>query len=193
VLVAACFLASDCVAQDKTGAAGPHKEESNEKKAGFAEFQGRVHAYEKIRNDMREGIPPVHRKDTPEEIQKHEQALAQKIRDARKDAKPGDIFTDSAKRAFHFEIQKVFAGKHAPAIRRTLVQGSPVRVELYVNKPYPDTIPVTTMPPTLLAHFPKLPKQMEYRIVGDSLVLEDLESRLVIDIFSGAFPNAPPQ
>jgi hypothetical protein len=191
-LVAVYFVGSACLAQDKADTTASHKEESPGKKTGFAEFQERVQAYEKLRSELQQGIPPVHRKDTPEQIQKHEQALAQKIADARKEAKPGDIFTDNAKQAFLDEIQKVFAGKHARAIRRTIVQGSPVRVELYVNKRYPDTIPVTTVPPTLLEHLPRLPKQMEYRIVGDSLVLEDLESRLVVDIFAGAFPDAPP-
>jgi len=65
-------------------------------------------------------------------------------------------------------------------------------LDLYVNKPYPEKIPITTMPPTLLQRLPKLPKRIEYRVVGEDLVLEDMESRLVIDIFSGAFPNAPP-
>ena len=65
-------------------------------------------------------------------------------------------------------------------------------MDLYVNKPYPEKIPITTMPPTLLQRLPKLPKRIEYRVVGEDLVLEDMESRLVIDIFSGAFPNAPP-
>ena len=151
-----------------------------------------MQAYDKLRNDARTGIPPVHKKDAPEEIQKHEQALTQKIQDARNEAKQGDVFTDNARGAFRQEIQRVFSGTKGNAIRRTLVQGSPVRVDLFVNKKYPDTIPVTTVPPTLLQHFPKLPKLMEYRIVGDNLVLEDTESRLVVDIFPGAFPNAPP-
>jgi hypothetical protein len=192
LLVASCFVASVCLARDKTCAAASHKEQSSEKKPGFAEFQERVQAYDKLRSDMREGIPPVHRKDTPEEIQRHQQALAQKIQGARKDAKQGEIFTDNAKEAFRGEIQEVFSGKRGQTIRRTLIQGSPVRVELFVNRPYPDTIPVTTVPPTLLQHFPKLPKLMEYRIVADRLVLEDTESRLVVDIFAGAFSNAPP-
>lgn len=187
--VAVCFLAANCAAQ---GNASSPKEQSHHNRAGFEEFEGRVRAYDKLRNDMRAGIPPVHNKDTPERIQKHEQTLAQKIQDARKDAKRSDIFTDNAKEAFRHEIQKTFAGKHGRTIRRTLVQGSPVQVELFVNRSYPDTLPVTTVPPTLLQCFPRLPKLMEYRIVGDSLVLEDTESRLVVDIFDGAFPNAPP-
>jgi hypothetical protein len=72
------------------------------------------------------------------------------------------------------------------------VQGEPVKLDLYVNKPYPEKIPITTVPPTLLRHFPKLPKKIEYRIVGEDLVLQDTESHLVIDIFSDAIPNAPP-
>lgn len=193
MLTAACLLASNCLAQGNPAEVGSHKQRSPEKKAGFTEFEEHVRAYEKLRNDLRAGIPPVHKRDSPEGVQNHEQALAQKIVDARKNAKPGDIFTADARGAFGYEIRKVFAGKHGRSVRRTLAQGSPVQVELFVNKRYPDTIPVTTVPPTLLQHFPKLPKFMEYRVAGDNLVLEDTESRLVVDIFTGAFPNAPPQ
>lgn len=192
MLLAACLWSFCCLARSARSAAISRQEQSNSEKAGFEEFQQRVQVYERIRNDARSGIPPAHKKDAPGEIQKHQQALAQKVQDARKEAKQGDVFTANAKGAFRQEIQKVFEGTQGNTIRRTLVQGSPVRVELFVNKKYPDTIPVTTVPPTLLQHFPRLPKLIEYRIVGDNLVLEDTESRLVVDIFPGAFPNAPP-
>src|SRR5215475_10695884 len=59
----------------------------------FVEFQERVGAYAKLRNDLRHGIPPVHRKDTPEQIEKHQQQLAARIQEARKNAQVGDLFT----------------------------------------------------------------------------------------------------
>jgi hypothetical protein len=46
------------------------------------------------------------------------------------------------------------------------------------------------MPPTLLQKLPKLPKELEYRIVGHNLVLLDTEPNLVVDVLSNAIPAA---
>ena len=162
------------------------------KEARFKEFLQRVNAYNKLRNSVHGGIPALGKKATAEEIQKHQATLAAKIEGARKEAQQGDIFTPDSQKAFRRAIDHALSGKHAKRIDRTIVQGEPVKLDLYVNKAYPEKIPVTTVPPTLLQHFPKLPKNIEYRIVGDDLVLEDTESRVVIDIFPSAFPNAPP-
>ena len=162
------------------------------KQERFKEFLDKVNGYDRLRNSLRGGIPEMGKKATAEEIQKHQEMLAAKIEEARKDAKQGDIFTPDSQKAFRHAIEHAHSGSRAKKIDRTIVQGEPVKLDLYVNKPYPEKIPVTTVPPTLLQHFPKLPKKIEYRIVGDDLVLEDTDSRLVIDIFQGAFPNAPP-
>ena len=163
------------------------------KPARFKEFLAKVREYEKLRNSLRQGIPALGKKATAEEIQKHQEALAAKIAEARRDAKPGDIFTPDSQQEFRHSIDRAFSGKRAKKIDRTIVQGEPVKLDLFVNKPYPEKIPITTVPPTLLQHFPRLPKRIEYRVVGEDLVLQDTESHLVIDIFQGAFPNAPPR
>jgi len=51
-----------------------------------------------------------------------------------------------------------------------------------VNEPYPDGVPFTTVPPSLLLEFPKLPEQVvTYRIVGHDLILLDVDANLVLD------------
>jgi hypothetical protein len=192
VLAAATALGGaaepDCLAQSEAvQEKGPHG-----KQARFREFLAKVHEYDQLRAAARSGVPDAGKKSTAEEIANHKRTLAEKIQAARKEAKPGDIFTPDSQRVFRTAIEKAHSGRSAAKIDRTIVQGEPVKLELYVNKPYPEKIPITTMPPTLLQHFPKLPKKIEYRVVGDDLVLEDTESNLVIDIFPGAFPNAPP-
>jgi len=178
----------DCLAQSEAvQEKGPHG-----KQARFREFLAQVHEYDQLRAAARSGVPDAGKKATAEQLETHKTTLAEKIQAARKEAKPGDIFTPDSQRAFRRAIEKAHSGKSAAKIDRTIVQGEPVKLELYVNKPYPEKIPITTVPPTLLQHFPKLPKKIEYRVVGDDLVLEDTESNLVIDIFPGAFPNAPP-
>jgi hypothetical protein len=168
------------------------EKDPNGKQVRFREFLAKVNEYDKLRNSLRGGIPESNKKATAEQIQTHQVILAEKIQEARKDAKPGDIFTPDSQKAFRQAIDRAHSGKRAKKIDRTIVQGEPVKLDLYVNKPYPEKIPITTVPPTLLQHFPKLPKKIEYRIVGEDLVLQDTESHLVIDIFSGAIPNAPP-
>lgn len=158
----------------------------------FQAFLERVNAYSKLRDSLRAGVPPLRHKDSATQIQMHQQMLAEKIQEARKEAKVGDIITPDSQKAFRQVIDKAFAGRHQRTLNRTIVQGEPIKIALYVNRPYPERIPTTTVPPTLLQHFPKLPKEIKYRIVGEDLVLEDTESQLVIDIYSGAFPNAPP-
>ena len=171
---------------------GAHEFRGKEKDERFREFLQKVKEYTKLRDSLRSGVSPVNKQDTAEQIAKHQEMLAQKIAEARRNARPGDVFTPDSQEAFRHAIKSAHSGEHARSIERTLAQGEPVKLDLYVNKPYPEKMPVTTVPPTLLQHFPRLPKNIEYRIVGDDLVLQDTESQLVIDIFSGAFPNAPP-
>jgi hypothetical protein len=55
-----------------------------------------------------------------------------------------------------------------------------------VNGPYPEGVPLETMPPTLLGSFPKLPPELDYRFIGSTLVLRDVTANLIIDLM----PNA---
>ena len=58
-----------------------------------------------------------------------------------------------------------------------------------MNEPYPDGVPFTTVPPTLLLRFPKLPDQLAYRIVAHDLVLLDVDANLVIDRIPEIIPG----
>jgi hypothetical protein len=44
-------------------------------------------------------------------------------------------------------------------------------------------------PPTLLANLPRLPGELEYRIVGQTLVLYDVSSDLIADLLPNAISN----
>ena len=50
-----------------------------------------------------------------------------------------------------------------------------------VNEVYPDAEPITALPPELLAAFPPLPAEVAYRVVGRTLILVDVKSRLIVD------------
>ena len=86
-------------------------------------------------------------------------------------------------------IRGTFQGPNAPNVRKTIRQGEPVQGwQLIVNDDYPEQLPLTTVPPTLLLHLPQLPSGVAYRIIGHDFVLEDTEARLIVDFIPGAIP-----
>jgi hypothetical protein len=151
----------------------------------FGDFSQRVAQYLKLRKSL----PQQHTTKRQEEIVDRRHALAQAIRESRADAKQGDLFTPEISAQFLRVIRGTLQGSDASNVRKTIRQGEPVEgVHLAVNAAYPEHLPMTTVPPTLLLRLPLLPEKIVYRIVGHDLVLQDSEARLVIDFIPGAFP-----
>jgi hypothetical protein len=158
--------------------------------AGFKEFMGHVEEYLKLHKEVEKQLPALKTKEElPEMIVAHQQAMARKIREARPDARPGDIFTHPAREAFKHVIRSVWQDPENATARTTLRQGDRVKgVRLHVNGIYPDAIAETTFPPSLLQKLPVLPDELAYRIVGRDLVLVDRRANLVVDLLHEALP-----
>jgi hypothetical protein len=172
----------------------PNKDQKEQKDdaEGFKEFSDRVQEYVKLQKSVESKLPALKSTDLPELITAHQQALARMIREARPNAKASDIFTSSAREAFRHAIRRTFEGPRAGNARATMEQGAPLKnVHLQVNEIYPDTVPYTTVPPTLLAKFPTLPDSLAYRVVGPNLVLIDVKSNLVVDLAHELIPSKP--
>jgi hypothetical protein len=151
----------------------------------FREFTERVQEYLKLQKAM----PRLRTTKQRKEIVERRHALAQKIRETRSNAKPGDIFTPEVSEEFRRVIRSAFQGPNAPNVRKTIRQGEPVPGwHLSVNGDYPEHLPLTTVPPTLLLHLPQLPPEVAYRIIGHDFVLEDTEAALIVDFIPGALP-----
>jgi len=152
---------------------------------GFREFMQRAQEYVKLQKAM----PRLRTTKKREEIVERRRALAQKIRETRSNAQPGDIFTPAASDEFRRVIRSVFQGPAGRDVRRTIRQGAPVPDRhLIVNSDYPEHLPVTTVPPTLLLRLPQLPPELAYRIIGHDFVLQDIQARVIVDFIPGAIP-----
>ncbi len=185
-LLAALFLAAAGV----LAAQGPApKTGRKDDAAGFKEFSDRVQDYVKLQKTVESSLPTLKSTDLPEMIVAHQQALARKIREARPNAKVGDIFTEAARGAFRHVIRSSFAGPQADKTRAAMQQGMPLAdMHLEVNGIYPDKAPYTTLPPTVLAKLPQLPKEAAYRVVQRDLILMDVKSSMVVDIVHEILP-----
>lgn len=108
----------------------------------------------------------------------------------RHDSRQGDLFTQDVVDDFRTIVRKAFDGKDGRNMRRTIRESDAVRPTiLHVNDIYPEDIPLTTMPPTLLRRLPALPEELAYRIIGRALVLQDIRSNVIVDFIPDAIPG----
>lgn len=157
----------------------------NKQPPGFDDFTQRIQQYMKLRK----ALPNERPTKRQEQIVDRRHSLADAIREARPMAKQGDIFTAESSEEFLKVIRGTFRGSNAANVRKTIRQGEPVAgVHLTINGAFPEHLPRTTVPPTLLLRLPRLPDKLAYRIVGHDFVLQDTEARLVVDFIPGALP-----
>jgi len=58
------------------------------------------------------------------------------------------------------------------------------------HKKYPETKPLATVPPKLLAKLPRLPEELQYRFFDRHLILLDVDADLIVDYIPDALPAA---
>ncbi len=179
VLLALCGVASPMLAGQPTVSSKQQAEDAE----GFKEFSNRVQAYVKLQRTVVSRLPALKPTDLPEMITAYQQVLARKIREARPRAKRGDIFTSKAGEAFRHASRATLDGPGSATSRAYMKPGAPdAGMRLVVNEIYPDGEPITALPPELLAAFPPLPVEVAYRLVGRTLILVDVKSRLIVDV-----------
>jgi hypothetical protein len=152
------------------------------------EFYARVSRYLDLRK-KEAGSPPKPTKSAVK-LADSKNAMAEKIQAARTDAKQGDIFTPEIAAYFRKRIATAMRSRNGAKMRSSLRHAEPVpSMPLHVNQPYPDGVPLQSVPPTLLLNLPRLPKDLEYRIVGRDLALHDIGPNLIVDFIPGAIPS----
>jgi len=154
----------------------------------LADFNERVTAYTALHQKLEATLPPLPNETTPEVIYKHQNALAQLMVQARKDARQGDIITPATQLVFRQVLARIFKGQEGRELKASILDENPGKVGLQVNRRYPDEVPLSTVPPQVLAALPKLPKDLEYRFVGDRLILLDVHAHTIADFMDKAFP-----
>ena len=185
-----CLFAFTGAACGQAVASKPQAPKKDEQARAFQEFTELVQQYMELRKQLNASLPRLGSRESQEHIVTHQQAFAQKIREARAGAKRGDIFAPEIAEEFRRLIRREFQGPKGPNARKTLRQGNPVKpFRLRVNDTYPETLPITTMPPALLLTLPQLPEEVAYRIVGRDLILQDVDARLIVDFIHHALPK----
>ncbi|OFW32429.1 MAG: hypothetical protein A3J28_15785 [Acidobacteria bacterium RIFCSPLOWO2_12_FULL_60_22] len=187
--VVTCILALALPASRALKGQGPPAQEGvNPDALIIQNFENRVSEYAKLHRAIDAKMPALKPTDSSGKITHHQQELAEGIRKARRGAKQGDIFTPQIHAEFHPLITIAMQGQDAARIHTSLRHAEPVRLRLRINAGYPASVPLQSTPPSLLLNLPKLPEEIEYRVVGNNLVLCDAHANLIIDFMPGAIP-----
>jgi hypothetical protein len=194
LLVAWCAILSvgsisAATAQDTAKAAlAPPAVVSPADKTAIQVFEKQVKDYVALRNKVRENAPKLSKDSTPEQIQAYRTALELSVRNARPNAKRGDVFRPEAADYIRRTLKNEFQGQDRKELRETVLETETQGVVLRVNYPYAQSAELSEMPATLLAKLPQLPKEVRYRFVGRNMLLVDRESNVIIDFMPDALP-----
>jgi hypothetical protein len=170
----------------------------------LADFQKRIDAYMAIHRDAAKDSPPLKETNDPAKIKAAEETLGAKIRAMRASARQGEIMTPEIQNKFRRLMYPVVQGPAAQGtsgsakavkadVKDELKENTEERKEegkkpviFKVNAIYPPETPLPSTPPQVLMNLPKLPKELEYRIIGKNLIIRDVEANIIVDFV----PNA---
>lgn len=157
--------------------------------AAVAQFQAEIDKYMAIRRGLADEVSGPTPNSSASELTRASDALAAAIQRRRPNAKPGALFTPAIAAALKQRVSDAIrAANLGPALSGIDDEGVGVKSpSVYLR--FPAAAQMATMPPSLLAALPPLPKELEYRIVGTHLVLRDVDAALVIDFVPDAVPR----
>jgi hypothetical protein len=185
--VATLFVAAVC-ATTLAATRDVQSQHVNPDAATIADFNKRIEAYSALHNKVDASLPEPSADGRPEAVVEHQRAFAKLMQQERPNAQPGDIMTKPMRNVVRRLLAGVFRGPNGREIKHSILDEHTGNFALRVNQPYPDNMPFSTVPLAILEGLPKLPDALDYRFVGDRLILLDQHGRLVVDIMEKAFP-----
>jgi hypothetical protein len=152
-------------------------------------FLAAVDDYVQMHRRLEKVVGPIDINSTAESINRSIAALAAAIRAERPDARQGDLFTPALAPELRSRINDALLehGFTAEDVQRSARADGvdPLAAHFKVNGTFLWLFG-TAMFPCVIEALPPLPPELQYRIVGNDLVLIDVHASLIVDIL----PNA---
>lgn len=157
--------------------------------AAIAQLNAEIGKYMAIRRGLADELSGPVPDSSATALNNAADALAAAIQRRRPNAQPGAIFNPAVAEALKRRVSDAVRDAHLGPVLATIddESGGVARPTVYLR--FPAASQMATMPPSLLAALPALPKELEYRIVGNYLVLRDIDAALVIDFIPAAVPR----
>ena len=156
-----------------------------------AQFEAAIAKYMALRQRLLSEISGPVPNSSPAELTRASDALAAAIQRARRGARVGTIFAVPIASVVKRRVTDVIRRDNLGPLLEEIDDDSPSIKFPAIHLRFPGASQMATMPPSLLDALPPLPKQLEYRIVGDYLILRDVDAALILDYIPAAVPRKP--
>ncbi len=170
------------------GRQGTGVQSSEQSAKVLADFMVRIGEYVAVHKKHEGTLPAIGDKATPVEMDRHQRALQALMAKARAGAKQGEIFTPDMQMFIKTITRRAFSRADGKNLIAMIMDENPVGLKISVNQKYPTEVPLSTMPPDVLSALPKLPEELEYRFVGDRLILLDVHAQMIVDWVDNVLP-----
>lgn len=164
----------------------PAQTKVNPDAALVQDFEQRIQSYLKVRKSAEDGLPPLKVRENHEITSDRQHELAERLRSLRSQAAQGDIFAPAIAKEMRRLIGIAMEGSNGARVRKSFRSAEPVLLQLKVNGPFPEKLPLQSTPPTLLMNLPHLPPELDYRFAAGALVLRDAAANLIVDFVPDA-------
>jgi hypothetical protein len=155
-------------------------------KAAVDQFDAAIAEYMALRERLRKEIAGPVANSTATKIADASDALAGAIQRARPNARIGALFVTPVTPVIKHRIADAVRSENLGPVLADIDDEHIKPVTPAIHLRFPAKEPLATMPPSLLAVLPPIPKALEYRIVGEYLVLRDIDAALILDFIPAA-------
>ena len=156
------------------------------------QFTTATQEYAWLHRRLENQLAPLEVTANPDTINRVVQQMAAAVRAARPDARQGDLFTDTLGAELRLRIAAALAEDGftpGDVLTAEAAEGvDAALVPLKVNGPFPWSY-ASAMFPCVLKALPPLPPELQYRIVGGTLVLIDVHAGLIVDFLPYALAD----
>jgi hypothetical protein len=157
-----------------------------------AAFEARVSEYVTLHRLLEGPLPPLRPTTNMSDVVANRRILAERMQRTRQDAQTADIIGPDTARMFRRIIATSLTPEEWQAYFAEIAEDeegglAAPPTTLRVNMEWPVEVSFDFVPPQLLLALPPLPPELQYRIIGRSLVLWDHHANLIVDILPGAF------
>lgn len=157
--------------------------------AVIQQFQDRIEQYMALRRRLANEITGPAANSSAVQVTNASDALAAAIQRARPGKRNGSFFKAPTTAVLKRRLTGVVGETDVTLMLAAIDDDGPASPAPAVYRRFPTASQLATMPPSLLAVLPPLPKELEYRIVGNSLVLRDIDAALILDYIPSAVPR----
>ena len=152
-------------------------------------FDKRAKDYVALHQKLEATLTPLLPEPTPAQVDAHQRALSQLVRQARPRAKVGDIFGPETRALIRRLLARTLTGPDGAKVLAAINEDNPGPLRVQINGRYPAAAPRSTVPAQVLQMLPRLPEELEYRFLGRRLILLDSHAYIVLDYVSSALPK----